>query len=126
LSSRRGSGAVAIFYFPSRRGSGRCSAAMDISGTAGNGRDATENTRKLEAVFWSGISRIFSGGFPQLPVLSGRILPGIIGKNPENSRPEYCFHVPGISCVFLRDPVTFPHLSWKILRDLVAGTIDLV
>jgi hypothetical protein len=24
-------GAVAIFHFPSRRGSGRCSAAMDIS-----------------------------------------------------------------------------------------------
>jgi hypothetical protein len=24
-------GAVAIFYFPSRRGSGRCSVAMDIS-----------------------------------------------------------------------------------------------
>ncbi len=26
-------GVVAIFYFPSRRGSGRCSAAMDISGS---------------------------------------------------------------------------------------------
>jgi len=32
--------------------------------TAGNSRDATENTRKLEAVFRSGISRIFSGDFP--------------------------------------------------------------
>ena len=48
--------------------------------TEGNGRDATENTRKLEAVFRSGISRIFSGGFQQLPVLSGRIRPEIIGK----------------------------------------------
>jgi hypothetical protein len=58
----------------------------------------------LEAAFRSGISRIFSGKFQQLPVLSGRIRPG-------NSGPEYCFHVPGIFRVFLQDPV--------------AGTIDL-
>jgi hypothetical protein len=56
----------------------------------------------------------FSGGFQQLPVLSGRIRPEIIRKNPENSRPENCFHVPGFSRVFLQHPVTFPHLSWKI------------
>jgi hypothetical protein len=55
----------------------------------------------------------------------GRIRPEIIGKNPGNFRPEYCFHVPGISRVFLQDPVTFPYLSWKILRDPGAGTIDL-
>jgi hypothetical protein len=58
-------------------------------------------------------------------VLSARIRPEITGKNPGNSQPEYCFHVPGISRVFLQDPVTFPHLSWKILRDLLAATIDL-
>jgi len=39
--------------------------------TAGNGRDATENTRKLEGVFRSEISLMFSGGFQQLSVLSG-------------------------------------------------------
>jgi hypothetical protein len=55
--------------------------------------------------------REFSGGFQQLPVLSSRIRSEIIGKNPENYRPEYCFHVPGISRVSLKDPVTFPHLS---------------
>jgi hypothetical protein len=55
--------------------------------------------------------REFPGGFQQLPVLSGRIRPEIIGKNAGNPRPEYCFHVPGISRVFLKDPVT--------------GTIDL-
>jgi len=44
-------------------------------------------------------------------VLSGRINPEIIGKNPGHYRPEYCFHVSGIS---LKDPVTFPYLSWKI------------
>jgi hypothetical protein len=93
--------------------------------TAGNGRDATENTRQLEAVFWSRISRIFSGRFQQLPVLPVRIRPEIIGKNPGNSQPEYCCHILGISRVFLQDPLTFPHIFWKILLDLVAGTIDL-
>ncbi len=44
-------------------------------------------------------------------MLSGRIRPEIIGKNPGNSRPEYCFHVPGFSRLFL--------------QDTVAGTIDL-
>jgi hypothetical protein len=38
-------------------------------------------------------------------VLSERILLEIIGKNPENSRREYCFHVSDISRVFLQDPV---------------------
>jgi hypothetical protein len=58
-------------------------------------------------------------------VLSERILQEIIGKNPENSGREYCFHVPDISRVLLQDPVTFQHLSCKILRDPVAGMIDL-
>jgi hypothetical protein len=48
-----------------------------------------------------------------------------IGKNPNNFRSEYCFHVPAISGVFLQDPVTFPHLSCRIPRNLVAGIIDL-
>jgi hypothetical protein len=58
-------------------------------------------------------------------VLSGRIRPEIIGKNPENSRREYCFHLPDISRVSLHDPVIFLHLSCKILQDPVAGTIAL-
>jgi len=53
----------------------------------------------------------YSDGFRRIPVLSGRIHPETIGKNPGHYRPEYCFHVPGIS---LKDPVTFPYLSWKI------------
>jgi hypothetical protein len=52
--------------------------------------------------------------FRQIPVAFGRIRPEIIGKNPDNSRPEYYFHVPGISRLFLQDPVTFPHLFWEI------------
>jgi len=47
------------------------------------------------------------------------------GKNPDNFRPEYCFHVPAISGVSLQDTVTFPHLSCRILRDPVTGIFDL-
>jgi hypothetical protein len=36
------------------------------------------------------------------------------GKNPDNLRPEYCFHVSAISGIFLKDLVTFPHLSCRI------------
>jgi hypothetical protein len=54
--------------------------------TVGNDQGATENARKLEAVFRPGIYQIFSGGFQQLPVLSGWIRLEIIGKNPDNSR----------------------------------------
>jgi len=49
--------------------------------TAGNSRDATENTRKLEAVFRSGISTT-SSAFRQDPSGNHR-------KNPGNSRPPY-------------------------------------
>jgi hypothetical protein len=42
------------------------------------------------------------------------------GKNPDNFWPEYCFHVPALSGVFVHDPVTWPHLSCRILRGPVA------
>jgi hypothetical protein len=40
----------------------------------------------------------------QLPVRSDRNRREIIGKNLDNFRPEYCFHVPTISGVFLPEP----------------------
>jgi hypothetical protein len=40
------------------------------------------------------------------------------GKNPDNFRPEYCFHVSAISGAFLQNPVPF-------LQDQVPGIIDL-
>jgi hypothetical protein len=62
--------------------------------------------------------RKFSGFFP---MISGRFLTEstrswqeFTGKNPDNFRPEYCFHVLAISGVFLHDTVTFPHLSCRI------------
>jgi hypothetical protein len=74
-------------------------------------REAARIQRKILGSWKQYSDREFSGGFRQIPVLSDRIRPEIIGKNLENSRREYCFHVPDISRVFL--------------RDLVAGTIDL-
>jgi hypothetical protein len=47
------------------------------------------------------------------------------GKNQKNSRPEYCFHVPSISGVFLQDPVTCPPLSVGIRSFPEVGIIDL-
>jgi hypothetical protein len=41
-------------------------------------------------------------------VLSGRNRPKIIGKNQENFLPEYCFHIPAISGVFLPELVDTP------------------
>jgi hypothetical protein len=46
----------------------------------------------MEAVFRPEIFRIFPVDSYQLPVLSDRNRPEIIGKNPKNFRPEYCFH----------------------------------
>jgi hypothetical protein len=82
----------------------------------------------IPVIFWKQYSgRKFSGFFRvdscQLPVLSGRTRLKIIGKNPENFRPVYCFHVPEISGVFLQDKVIFPHLSCRVLWDPVAGTL---
>jgi hypothetical protein len=65
-------------------------------------------------------------------VFSDRFLPEstgnwqeFTGKNPKNFWPEYCFHFRGISGGFLRDTVTFPHLSCRIPQDMVAGIFVL-
>jgi hypothetical protein len=71
----------------------------------------------------------FFGFFPMLPARflleSTGSWQESTGKNPKIFRPEYCFHVPVISGAFLQNMVTFPHLSCRILRDTVAGIIDL-
>jgi hypothetical protein len=70
--------------------------------------------------------------FEFFPIISSPFLPEITGssqestgKNLDNTRLEYCFHVSAISGVFLQDPVTFPHLSCRIRQDRVAGIIEL-
>jgi hypothetical protein len=50
---------------------------------------------------------------------------GSNGENPDNFRPDYCFHFPGISDVFLPDTVTFPHLSCRIQLKSVTGIFDI-
>ena len=78
-------------------------------------------------------SRVPAGKFSEFfPVISYRFLAesagkwsGYVGKNPEIFRPEYGFHVPVTSCVFLQDPTFFPSLSCRFLRDPVIGIFDL-
>ncbi len=81
--------------------------------------------RILEAVFQPELSQIF-------PMISDQFLPKSTGsshestgKNPDNFRPEYCFHFRGIFGVFLRDTATILHLFCRILRDSAAGIFDL-
>src|SRR5579862_9659659 len=58
-----------------------------------------ENTGKnwnMEAVFPPGIFRIFSDDFRSDPAGKHGKLSESTEKNPENSRPEYCFQLPSI------------------------------
>jgi len=77
-------------------------------------------------ILWKQCSgRKFSGFFQvdfcQLPVLSGRNRLKIITKNPENFRPEYCFHVPTIAGVFLQDTVAGTFGLDGTLKTLAVG-----
>ncbi len=54
------------------------------------------NIWNMEAVFPSGISRIFSDDFRTDPAGKHRNLSESTEKNPENSRPKYCFQLPSI------------------------------
>jgi hypothetical protein len=86
--------------------------------------------RVILVILWKQYSGRKIFGF--FPMLSARFLQEStgswqesVGKNPDNFRPEYCFYVLAISSIFLLDTVTFPHLSWRISRDPLAGIIDL-
>jgi hypothetical protein len=72
----------------------------------------------VEAVFRPETFRIFSYAFRSIPAGKHRKWAGIHQKNPKHFRSEYYFHVPAICGAF-------PHLFCKILRDPVAGIIDL-
>ena len=70
-----------------------------------------------------------SGFFPvhsyHFPVLSRQKLVGNHRKKSGIFRPEYCFHDPVTSGVFLQDPEFFPSLSCRFLKDLVTRIFDL-
>jgi hypothetical protein len=76
----------------------------------------------VEAVFRPEIRRIFSDDFRPEGTGSGQ---EFRAKNLGSFRPEYCFHVPVMSSVFLQDTVTFTHLSCRILRNPVSGIIEM-
>ena len=63
-----------------------------------------ENQRNREAVFRRKNVELFPGEFLFFPTGNGR---KSSGKCLKNSRPEYCFHVPLVSGVFLRVPEFF-------------------
>jgi len=71
---------------------------IPTTGSHGILQENTGNRWNMEAVFWPEIVRIFSGGF--LPT-SCAFRQERVAKNPDNFWPEYCFHVPVISGVFL-------------------------
>ena len=78
-------------------------------------------------------SRTPAGKFSEFfPVTSDRFLAAsagkwseCAGKNPDIFRPEYGFHVPVTSGVFLQDPAFFPSLSCRFLRHPVTRIFDL-
>ena len=70
--------------------------------------------------------------FGIFPVISDWLLAESAGKwskcarkNPEIFRPEYGFHVPVTSGVFLQDPAFLPSISCRFLRNPVTGIFDL-
>ena len=73
--------------------------------------------RKISGFFW-----VHSDHFP---VLSHQKLVGNHRKKSRIFWPEYCFHDPVTSGVFLQDSAFFPSLSCRFLRDLVTGIFDL-
>ena len=88
--------------------------------------------RNVEAVFQPENFRIFSDDFRPVPAGKHRELIGIhreligIHWKKSNKFPVgILLPLPAISGAFLWDPVTFPHLSCRIMWDPVAGMFDL-
>ena len=66
-----------------------------------------ESRRNMVLVFQQKIFGIFSNDFRSVPGEKCKKLNRMYRKNPENSRPEYCHHVPVPSRVFLKDLLFF-------------------
>ncbi len=83
------------------------------------------NRWNMEAVFPPKNFRIFSDDFR--PVLAGKHmkLTGIHRKKSKKFPVGILLPLPAISGAFLQDPVTFPLLSCRILRDPVAVIFDM-
>jgi hypothetical protein len=79
----------------------------------------------VEAVFPPENFRIFSDDFRLVPAGKHRKLAGIHRKKPNKFPVGIPLPLPAISRAFLQDPVTFPLLSCRILRDPVAVIFDM-
>ena len=93
--------------------------------TAGNNRKIREIARRWKQYFDWKAPDFFPWillKFQCFPAETGR---KSSGKTAKSFRPEYCFHAPATSRVFLRNMVTFPHLSGQFLQYPGTGTIDL-
>ncbi len=87
------------------------------------------NIWNMEAVFPPGISRIFSDDFRTDPARKHRNLSESTEKNPENSRPEYCFQLPSIfrciPAVSRRTSFTLVQMI-KMLRSIVIIHLNVI
>jgi len=83
------------------------------------------NHWNVEAVFPTEIFRIFSDDFRPVPAGEYGKLTGIHWKKSNKFPVGILPPLPAISVAFLQDPVTFPLLSCRILRDPVAVIFDM-
>ena len=81
-------------------------------------QEYTGSHRNMEAVFRPENFRIFSGDFRPVPGRKAQESDRkCTGKNLEIFRPEYCFHVPVTSGVFLPEPSRTLWPGWRRFLD---------
>jgi hypothetical protein len=88
-------------------------------------QESTGNRWNVEAVFPTEIFRIFSDDFRPVPAGKHRKFTGIHRKKSNKFPVGILLLLPAISGAFLQDPVTFPLLFCRILRDPVAVIFDM-
>ena len=88
-------------------------------------QESIGNRWNVEAVFPPENFRIFSDDFRPVPAGKHGKLTGIHRKKSNKFPVGILLPLPAISVAFLQDPVTFPLLSCRILRDPVAVIFDM-
>ncbi len=88
-------------------------------------QESIGNRWNVEAVFQPENFRIFSDDFRTVPAGKHGKLTGILWKKSEKFPVKRLLPLPAISVAFLQDPMTFPLLSRRILRDPVAVIFDM-
>ncbi len=88
-------------------------------------QESIRNRWNVQAVFPPENFRIFSDDFRPVPAEKHDKLTGIHWKKSNTFPVGILLPRPAISVAFLQDPVTFPLLSCRILRDPVAIIFDM-